>query len=207
MIDDSTPTPLPWSVAGYIDRAGPRLEQAGVFQRAVARNFGAKAALDTAVRDLVARRAGLTLPAFLAGPRTAAYPDVLRTDVSLSAGSADDLALAAVAAATGRPHRGLRSLVGHRAAHFVPLRGRLKLVGEERSERRGVRFVDDGLATAPLIGRAHKAGLHVHVWTVNDKDLMTSLLDLGVDGIMTDQTELLRDVLVSRGQWHPRAGS
>lgn len=64
-----------------------------------------------------------------------------------------------------------------------------------------------GLATAPLIGRAHEAGLHVHVWTVNDKDLMTSLLDLGVDGIMTDQTELLRDVLVSRGQWHPRAGS
>ena len=34
-------------------------------QRAVARNFGAKAAVDTAVRDLVARRVGLTLPAFL----------------------------------------------------------------------------------------------------------------------------------------------
>ncbi|HEX9031295.1 MAG TPA: glycerophosphodiester phosphodiesterase [Streptosporangiaceae bacterium] len=64
-----------------------------------------------------------------------------------------------------------------------------------------------GLATAPLIGRAHEAGLVVHVWTVNDKDLMASLLDLGVDGIMTDQTELLREVLISRGQWHPRAAS
>lgn len=63
-----------------------------------------------------------------------------------------------------------------------------------------------GLATAPIIGRAHRAGLQVHVWTVNDRDLMNSLLDLGVDGIMTDQTELLRDVLIARGQWHPRAG-
>ncbi len=33
---------------------------------------------------------------------------------------------------------------------------------------------------------------------------MASLLDLGVDGIMTDKTELLRDVLMERGQWHPR---
>jgi glycerophosphoryl diester phosphodiesterase len=63
-----------------------------------------------------------------------------------------------------------------------------------------------GLATAPVVGRAHEAGLDVHVWTVNDASLMAALLDLGVDGIMTDQTALLRDVLISRGQWHPRAG-
>jgi glycerophosphoryl diester phosphodiesterase len=62
-----------------------------------------------------------------------------------------------------------------------------------------------GLATVPLIGRAHRAGLQVHVWTVNDRDLMTSLLDGGVDGIMTDNTELLREVLIGRGEWHPRA--
>ena len=62
-----------------------------------------------------------------------------------------------------------------------------------------------GLATAPVIGRAHAAGLQVHVWTVNDRDLMSSLLDLAVDGIMTDKTELLREVLIERGQWHPRA--
>ena len=60
------------------------------------------------------------------------------------------------------------------------------------------------MAVAPLIGRAHEAGLQVHVWTVNERDLMASLLDLGVDGIMTDKTELLRDVLMERGQWHPR---
>ena len=61
-----------------------------------------------------------------------------------------------------------------------------------------------GMATAPLIARAHAAGLQVHIWTVNDRALMTSLLDLGIDGIMTDKTELLRDVLIERGEWHPR---
>jgi glycerophosphoryl diester phosphodiesterase len=61
------------------------------------------------------------------------------------------------------------------------------------------------MATAPLVGRAHEAGLQVHIWTVNDRTLMNSLLDLGVDGLMTDNTELLREVMVGRGQWHPRA--
>ena len=63
------------------------------------------------------------------------------------------------------------------------------------------------MASQQVIGRAHAAGLQVHVWTVNDAALMGQLLDLGVDGIMTDQTEALRDVLIARGQWHPRAGS
>lgn len=63
------------------------------------------------------------------------------------------------------------------------------------------------LTTAPVIARAHAAGLQVHVWTVNDQGLMGPLLDLGVDGIMTDQTEVLRDVLISRDQWYPRDDS
>jgi glycerophosphoryl diester phosphodiesterase len=62
------------------------------------------------------------------------------------------------------------------------------------------------VASSQFIRRAHAAGLQVHVWTINDEELMSSLLDRGVDGIMTDQTMLLRDVLISRGQWwpHPR---
>jgi glycerophosphoryl diester phosphodiesterase len=60
------------------------------------------------------------------------------------------------------------------------------------------------MAKPGVIQRAHDAGLQVHIWTVNDRDLMNSLLDLGVDGIMTDETELLRDVLMERGQWHTR---
>jgi glycerophosphoryl diester phosphodiesterase len=57
------------------------------------------------------------------------------------------------------------------------------------------------LATSQFIRRAHAAGLQVHVWTVNDPVVMASILDLGADGIMTDDTQTLRDLLVSRGQW------
>ncbi len=59
------------------------------------------------------------------------------------------------------------------------------------------------MATSQFIGRAHAAGLQVHVWTVNDTQTMASLLDRGADGIMTDQTEMLRDLLIARGQWLP----
>jgi glycerophosphoryl diester phosphodiesterase len=60
------------------------------------------------------------------------------------------------------------------------------------------------MATGWFLDRAHAAGLQVHAWTVNDAAVMASLLSLGVDGIMTDETELLRDVLIARGQWQPR---
>jgi glycerophosphoryl diester phosphodiesterase len=59
------------------------------------------------------------------------------------------------------------------------------------------------MATGWFIAHAHAAGLQVHAWTVNDPDVMIRLLDLGIDGIMTDQTESLRDVLIGRGQWRP----
>jgi glycerophosphoryl diester phosphodiesterase len=76
----------------------------------------------------------------------------------------------------------------------------------ERLARAGVRCVQVPVqvATPSFIGRAHRLGLQVHVWTVNDRSAMADLLDLGVDGIMTDETVALREVLVGRGQWHPR---
>src|SRR3984957_10746032 len=63
------------------------------------------------------------------------------------------------------------------------------------------------LATAAFMRRAHALGLDVHVWTINNRAEMIRYLDLGADGIMTDNIETLRDVLIERGQWHPRVGS
>ncbi len=55
--------------------------------------------------------------------------------------------------------------------------------------------------TRRLLDRAHRAGRFVHVWTIDDPQEMQRLADLGVDGIMTDRTDLLKDVLIARGQW------
>jgi glycerophosphoryl diester phosphodiesterase len=62
-------------------------------------------------------------------------------------------------------------------------------------------FGDLEVVTPALIAAAHERGLQVHVWTIDEADEMARLLDLGVDGIMTDRPGVLRDVLEARGQW------
>lgn len=57
------------------------------------------------------------------------------------------------------------------------------------------------IVTPRFVDRAHVLGKHVHAWTVDDAAEMTRLLDMGVDGIMTDRIDTLREVLQSRGQW------
>lgn len=53
------------------------------------------------------------------------------------------------------------------------------------------------LADTRFLERAHALGLCVDVWTINDPHEMRRLIDLGVDGIMTDSPSLLRQVLGS----------
>ncbi|WP_425246742.1 glycerophosphodiester phosphodiesterase [Streptomyces sp. NEAU-NA10] len=60
----------------------------------------------------------------------------------------------------------------------------------------GIQVVDRRFVRA-----AHARGLQVHVWTINEPDRMHRLLDLGVDGIMTDHIDTLRKVLEDRGVW------
>jgi glycerophosphoryl diester phosphodiesterase len=55
-----------------------------------------------------------------------------------------------------------------------------------------------------FVAAAHDRGLQVHVWTVNTPAETEAMLDLGVDGVMTDRPAMLRDVLVARSQWVPR---
>lgn len=52
-----------------------------------------------------------------------------------------------------------------------------------------------------MLRAAHRSGLPIHVWTIDDRAEMVRLLDLGADGIMTDTLETLRSVLVERGAW------
>ncbi|GGT77789.1 MULTISPECIES: glycerophosphodiester phosphodiesterase family protein [Streptomyces] len=111
----------------------------------------------------------------------------------------------------GRVARAQR-LAGARLATSYGVKGvlglRLRSLGIPAALRAGAvaAQVPESQGGIPVVDRrfvreAHSRGLQVHVWTVNDPDRMNSLLDLGVDGIMTDHLETLRTVLTDRGVW------
>ncbi|MFL6122810.1 glycerophosphodiester phosphodiesterase family protein [Actinophytocola sp.] len=86
--------------------------------------------------------------------------------------------------AAGRLPRFITARRGHQRIAQVPARqGRLTVV-----DRR-------------LIAAARRRGIEVHVWTIDEPDQMHELIDLGVDGLMTDRPAVLRDVLRTRGLW------
>ncbi|MER5375477.1 glycerophosphodiester phosphodiesterase [Streptomyces sp. NPDC002553] len=93
---------------------------------------------------------------------------------------------------------GTRGVIGLRLRSWgVPTAPRRSAVAAQVPETRsGIPVVDRRFVRA-----AHARGLHVHVWTVNEPDRMHRLLDLGVDGIMTDHIDTLREVMRERGVW------
>ena len=118
-------------------------------------------------------------------------------------GSFDDRRLRRFRALMDRPVATAVSPVAVAAARLLPVR-RLAAVAARTPgsafqvpHRRGrLRVV-----TEEFVERAHALGRPVHVWTVDDPTEMRHLLDLGVDGLITDRTDVLRDVLIERGQW------
>jgi len=98
---------------------------------------------------------------------------------------------------------GLRAVAALRACSLVgaPLRLPASVVAAQVPVRHGRLPIVD----RRFVRHAHRLGLQVHVWTVDDPDEMAGLLDLGVDGIMTDRIEVLRAVLVARGVWRGTA--
>jgi len=75
--------------------------------------------------------------------------------------------------------------IPHTASHHAALQIPHRIFGRDVVSKR-------------LIADAHRAGLVVHVWTVNDEADMRALLDRGVDGIMTDRPTVLAQVLRTR---------
>ena len=92
---------------------------------------------------------------------------------------------------------GPRSIARLRAASYGVPTGHLPSpCAQVPTGTRGVTLVD-----ARFVRCAHARDIKIHVWTIDDRDEMTRLLDLGVDGIMTDLPAVLREVLEARGAW------
>ena len=116
--------------------------------------------------------------------------------------SFSDKRLAEVRALTGpgvATSLGRRGVARLRLASLtgVPLRLPSSVVAAQVPVRHGRLTIVD----RRFLAYAHRRGLQVHVWTIDDPAEMNALLDLGVDGIMTDRVEVLRDVFLARGLW------
>lgn len=87
------------------------------------------------------------------------------------------------------------SALGRVVARVLPPRG--VALQMPVSIRAGGRTVP--LVTPALLNAVHARGRVVHVWTVNERAEMERLIDLGVDGIVTDAIDVMSDVMARRG--------
>ena len=84
---------------------------------------------------------------------------------------------------------------------LLPARWLARILHDVDALQVPVRYGPLRLLTPGFLERAHRLGLQVHVWTINDPAEMEHLLELGADGIVTDRADLLKKVLEERGQW------
>ena len=63
-----------------------------------------------------------------------------------------------------------------------------------------VRWYATRIMSRAFVDAAHRHGCEVYVWTINEPQEMHSLLDLGVDGLITDFPERLGEVIAARGK-------
>ncbi len=127
--------------------------------------------------------------------------------------SADALDRVCLASFSDRRLHALRSRLGPGAALSLGPRQVMRLVARSRFVPVPLHFPGAVAAQVPVragavevitpafIRTAHRIGLEVHAWTVDDATQMERLLDLGVDGIITDRPDVLRTVLQRRGSW------
>ena len=177
---------LTWADLRSIRIAGaaavPRLDEVLDAWPEIRFNIDVKADAGTAPTVAAVRHAGATDRVLLAS-----FDDRRLARIRALAGPAQATSLGMREAARLR----LASLTGRRlrlpqsvaAAQVPPRYGPVPVV-----DRRFVRL-------------AHRLGLQVHVWTIDEPAEMHRLLDLGVDGIMTDRPAVLRDTCRTRGQW------
>ncbi|MGD9792833.1 MAG: glycerophosphodiester phosphodiesterase [Acidimicrobiia bacterium] len=98
---------------------------------------------------------------------------------------------------------GPREVARLRAGSWLPTRnsGRRRGTGRVPVAQVPVRQGPVTIVDRTFVRTAHHLGIAVHVWTIDEAHEMHRLLDLGVDGIMTDRPAVLKDVMTQRGLW------
>jgi len=130
--------------------------------------------------------------------------DLLRTSGSsnrVGLGSFSDARLATLRTAVGPD---IATSMGPREVGRLLIAAKLGLRPANSSAAAAqvpVQFGRTTVVSPRFLTKAHGIGIEVHVWTIDDAAEMHRLLDLGVDGIMTDRPDRLRQVLIDRGQW------
>jgi glycerophosphoryl diester phosphodiesterase len=179
---------LPWSTVQRARIAGA--EPIPTFEELVAAfpdvRFNVDVKLDNAVEPFVeaVRRTGIIDRICVGGfsdRRTARVKAELGPALCTSLGPK---AIGALRAASyGAPYVGAMARKAGQCAQVPTNRGPVPLVDPK------------------FVRTAHRLGMQVHVWTIDDPAEMDRLLDLGVDGIMTDKPSVLKAVLQRRGVW------